>query len=135
MKEAISVYSAQPVPVPAGRPWPLVAGVGARPVFQRRPFSAIALQSHCILDAPPFYKQAGGPVERHIDELMDRMPLKEKFRQLDVQFGATESMSKRSDSVDASQIDLQKNVSSFRTPVPALKGFSRNYLNPREEVP
>lgn len=135
MKEAISVYSAQPFPVPAGRPWPLVAGVGARPVFQRRPFSAIALQSHRIPDAPQFYKRAGGPVERHIDEVMDCMPLKEKLRQLDVQSGATESMSKHSDFTDASQFDLQKNVASFRTPIPALKGFSRNYLNPREEVP
>lgn len=135
VKETICRNSAQQVPVPAGRPGPLVAGVGPRPVFQRRPFSAIALQSHRIPGAPQFYKQAGGPVERHINEVMDCMPLKEKLRPLDVQSGATESMSNYSDSTDASQFDLQKNVASFRTPIPALKGFSRNHLNPREEVP
>jgi Fibronectin type III-like domain len=132
VKEAISGFSAQQILVSAGRRGPLVEGVGARPVFQRRPFHAIAPQSHRIPDAPQFYKQAGGPVEKRIDELMDRMPLKEKFRQLDVQSGATESMSKHSDATDAAQFDLQKDAARVRTPVRALKGFSRNHLYPGE---
>jgi Fibronectin type III-like domain len=60
-----------------------------------------AQQNHPLPDGPPLYKQAGVPVEKCIDDLMRRMTLEEKVRQLDMYSGATELMSKHSDSMHA----------------------------------
>jgi len=71
-------------------------------LFIAESFSPVLAQrNHPIPDGPPLYKQAGAPVEMRIDDLMRRMTLEEKVRQLDMYSGATELMSKHSDSTHA----------------------------------
>jgi beta-glucosidase len=60
-----------------------------------------AQQNHPVPDGLPLYKQASAPVEKRIDDLLRRMTLEEKVRQLDMYSGATELMSEHSDSTHA----------------------------------
>lgn len=47
------------------------------------------------------YRQANAPVERRIDDLLSRMTIQEKVRQLDLYSGATDLVDKRKDSTHA----------------------------------
>lgn len=49
----------------------------------------------------PLYKQAGAPIDQRIDDLVPRMSLEEKVRQLDMYSGATEIMSAHTDETHA----------------------------------
>ncbi|HVC90743.1 MAG TPA: glycoside hydrolase family 3 N-terminal domain-containing protein [Acidobacteriaceae bacterium] len=60
-----------------------------------------AEQKHPVPGDRPLYKQAGAPVEKRMDDLMRRMTIQEKVRQLDMYSGATELMSKHSDPTHA----------------------------------
>jgi beta-glucosidase len=126
VKESISGCSVQQVPVSAGSPGPSAAGVAqarravgrgvwrldsyaslyapllALSLFFTGSFSpVVAQQNQRIASALPIYKEASAPVEERIDDLMRRMTLEEKVRQLDMYSGATELMSKHSDSTHA----------------------------------
>jgi len=50
----------------------------------------------------PLYKQASAPIEKRLDDLLQRMTLEEKARQLDLYTGATTIVDKRSDETHAS---------------------------------
>ena len=126
MKESTSDHRGTQFPVSAGKlSLPITDSLGAKRAiapgtrwfysFNFRPavllsaslfFAAsispfFAQQNRPIPAAPPLYKQAGAPVEKRIDDLMRRMTLEEKVRQLDMYSGATELMSKHSDSTHA----------------------------------
>jgi beta-glucosidase len=60
-----------------------------------------AEQNHPSSGGSPLYKQANASIEKRIDDLMRRMTLEEKVRQLDMYSGATDLMSKHSDSTHA----------------------------------
>jgi beta-glucosidase len=60
-----------------------------------------AAQRHSVPDILPAYKQGSVPVERRIDDLMHRMTIEEKVRQLDMYSGAAALMSQHSDSTHA----------------------------------
>jgi len=49
----------------------------------------------------PLYRRAGAPVEERIDDLMGRMTVAEKVRQLDMYSGAKDLMSRRLDATHA----------------------------------
>ncbi|HKO20520.1 MAG TPA: glycoside hydrolase family 3 N-terminal domain-containing protein, partial [Acidobacteriaceae bacterium] len=53
--------------------------------------------------AKDLYRQAGAPVEQRIDDLMQRMTLAEKVRQLDMYSGAKDLMSRRIDPTHAAR--------------------------------
>jgi beta-glucosidase len=63
-----------------------------------RPATAIAQQA---VDAAAPYKQSEVPIERRIDDLLHRMTLEEKVRQLDLYSGATGLMDKHTDETHA----------------------------------
>jgi beta-glucosidase len=65
------------------------------------PASAFAQQTPTSSGAPALYRRAGAPVESRIDDLMRRMTLEEKVRQLDMYSGATALVSQHSDSTHA----------------------------------
>jgi beta-glucosidase len=56
---------------------------------------------HPAKPALPIYRQAGLPIERRISDLLQRMTVAEKVRQLDLYSGATDLMDKRSDNTHA----------------------------------
>jgi beta-glucosidase len=61
----------------------------------------IGQQSRSQAGVTPLYRQEGAPVERRVDDLIRRMTLEEKVRQLDMFSGAKDLMSKQSDSTHA----------------------------------
>jgi beta-glucosidase len=79
----------------------LVVLLLACPFFAGGLSHLLAQQQRHISDDSPLYKQAGVPVEKRIDDLLRRMTLAEKVRQLDMYSGATELMSQQSDSTHA----------------------------------
>jgi beta-glucosidase len=79
----------------------LVVLLLACPFFAGGLSGLFAQQQRHISDDSPLYKQAGAPVEKRIDDLLRRMTLAEKVRQLDMYSGATELMSQQSDSTHA----------------------------------
>jgi len=60
-----------------------------------------AARRHSVPDILPTYKQENAPLERRLDDLMRRMTIKEKVRQLDMYSGADALMSQHSDSTHA----------------------------------
>lgn len=52
-------------------------------------------------DAHALYKKSGAPIERRIDDLLSRMTLQEKVRQLDMYSGATALVDKHTDETHA----------------------------------
>jgi beta-glucosidase len=68
-------------------------------------FSAICVRAIAQRRAPagilPVYKQEDAPVEKRVDDLMRRMTIEEKVRQLDMYSGASALMSQHSDSTHA----------------------------------
>lgn len=62
-----------------------------------------AAQSHSVPDNLLVYKQQNAPVERRVDDLLRRMTIEEKVRQLDMYSGAVPLMSQHSDSTHATQ--------------------------------
>ena len=51
--------------------------------------------------AAPLYRQASAPIERRVDDLLGRMTLQEKVRQLDLYSGANTLVDKQKDSTHA----------------------------------
>lgn len=62
-----------------------------------------AAQRPSVPDILPAYRQGSVPVEKRIDDLMRRMSLEEKVRQLDMYSGAAALMSQHSDSTHAAR--------------------------------
>ncbi|HTU33298.1 MAG TPA: glycoside hydrolase family 3 N-terminal domain-containing protein [Candidatus Acidoferrum sp.] len=60
-----------------------------------------AAQRRSAGDNLPVYRQGSAPIERRIDDLMRRMTIEEKVRQLDMYSGADALMSEHSDSTHA----------------------------------
>lgn len=63
--------------------------------------SSNALQSHSLVPKPPLYRNANAPIEARVDDLLSRMTLQEKVRQLDMYAGATSIMSRYTDKTHA----------------------------------
>ncbi len=56
-----------------------------------------AQDAHSSVKSAPLYKQANAPIEARIDDLMRRMTIEEKVRQLDMYAGAQALVDKRVD--------------------------------------
>jgi beta-glucosidase len=54
-----------------------------------------------VMDARVTYRQSGAPIERRVEDLLGRMTLEEKVRQLDLYSGATAIVDKHTDSTHA----------------------------------
>ena len=54
-----------------------------------------------VSEGPTLYRNANAPVERRLDDLLRRMTLEEKVRQLDMYSGATAIVDKHSDDTHA----------------------------------
>lgn len=61
----------------------------------------VLISADAHAQANPVYRQAGGPIEKRIDDLLKRMTLEEKARQLDLYSGAQFLVSQRSDDTHA----------------------------------
>ena len=62
---------------------------------------ATTASAHQVADAATPYKQSEVPVERRVDDLLHRMTLEEKVRQLDLYSGATALVDKHTDDTHA----------------------------------
>lgn len=60
-----------------------------------------AQQSPSSAPKPPLYRDANAPIEERVDDLLDRMTLPERVRQLDMYAGATSIMSRYTDKTHA----------------------------------
>lgn len=63
--------------------------------------SSGAQQSNPPAQKPPLYRNASAPIEERVDDLLGRMTLQEKVRQLDMYAGATSIMSRYADKTHA----------------------------------
>ncbi len=61
----------------------------------------ISAQSNPQSSELPIYKQASAPIEERVQDLLGRMTLEEKVRQLDLYSGAAALVDKQSDSTHA----------------------------------
>ena len=61
----------------------------------------LAQDAHSIGKSPALYKQANAPIETRVDDLLSRMTLQEKVRQLDMYAGAKTLVDKRVDGLHA----------------------------------
>lgn len=82
----------------------------------------ISAQSNPQSSELPIYKQASAPIEERVQDLLGRMTLEEKVRQLDLYSGAAALVDKQSDSTHAARkvARLAKEVSA-----PPLSGMHR----------
>lgn len=67
------------------------------------PASSWAQKASPPVRSNPLYKQANAPIERRIEDLIGRMTLEEKARQLDLYSGATAIVDKHTDDTHAAQ--------------------------------
>ena len=65
------------------------------------PMEIWAQQAQPATGMDPIYKQANAPIEKRVDDLLSRMTLQEKVRQLDLYAGAKALVDKRKDSTHA----------------------------------
>ncbi len=65
------------------------------------PTSVRAQQAQPAVGADAIYRQANAPIEKRVDDLLGRMTLEEKVRQLDLYAGAKALVDKRKDSTHA----------------------------------
>jgi beta-glucosidase len=63
--------------------------------------SAWAQRTHPIKNGPALYRQANAPVEKRVNDLLSRMTLEEKVRQLDLYSGATALVDRHTDGTHA----------------------------------
>jgi beta-glucosidase len=70
-------------------------------IFQTYLAPAQAQQHPSATDSQALYRQSDAPIERRVEDLLRRMTLEEKVRQLDLYSGATALVDKQSDSTHA----------------------------------
>ena len=59
------------------------------------------VSAQAVVDSKPLYRDANEPIEKRLDDLLSRMSLAEKIRQLDMYSSATALMDKHSDETHA----------------------------------
>lgn len=80
-----------------GAIWAIVSAL----LFLAIPNPASSQKGSTAPESKALYRQAGAPIEERLDDLMQRMTLAEKVRQLDMYSGAKDLMSRRLDSTHA----------------------------------